>query len=104
MKIEGFHDGDFQSATVLVDGIRLDPGQSLKVRNHSPDGFSWGYSGSGPAQLALAILLRAGVPPEVARLHYQDFKQKFIAPLPQESRWEIDIDVEGWVALKEASS
>lgn len=26
------------------------------IRNHSPDGFEWGYGGSGPAQLALAIL------------------------------------------------
>jgi hypothetical protein len=24
--------------------------------NHSPNGFEWGYEGSGPAQLALAIL------------------------------------------------
>ncbi len=24
--------------------------------DHSPDGFMWGYSGSGPAQLSLAIL------------------------------------------------
>jgi len=24
--------------------------------NHSPDGFEWSYSGSGPAQTALAIL------------------------------------------------
>ena len=25
------------------------------LRSHSPDGFEWGYSGSGPAQLALAL-------------------------------------------------
>jgi len=29
----------------------------LRLRNHSPTGFSWGYGGSGPAQLALAILV-----------------------------------------------
>lgn len=29
----------------------------LNVRNHSPDGFNWGYGGSGPSQLALAILI-----------------------------------------------
>jgi hypothetical protein len=27
-----------------------------QIRNHSPTGFEWGYNGSGPAQLALAIL------------------------------------------------
>ena len=26
--------------------------KSLKVVDHSPDGFQWGYNGSGPAQLA----------------------------------------------------
>jgi len=39
----------------------LDPRN--RVRNHSPDGFEWGYGGSGPAQLALAILCQHfGVP------------------------------------------
>lgn len=27
----------------------------LDLVNHSPTGFAWGYCGSGPAQLALAI-------------------------------------------------
>src|SRR5262249_40617485 len=27
-----------------------------EIRNHSPTGFEWGYGGSGPAQLALAII------------------------------------------------
>ena len=27
----------------------------LDMRNHSPTGFEWGYGGSGPAQLALAL-------------------------------------------------
>jgi Family of unknown function (DUF6166) len=30
---------------------------SLKLWNHSPSGFNWGYGGSGPAQTALALLL-----------------------------------------------
>lgn len=29
----------------------------LDVYNHSPTGFAWGYGGSGPHQLALALLL-----------------------------------------------
>ena len=28
----------------------------LDLFNHSPTGFEWGYAGSGPVQLALAIL------------------------------------------------
>lgn len=41
---------------IVVDGRegRLNPRYDLA--NHSPDGFAWGYPGSGPAQLALAIL------------------------------------------------
>jgi len=40
-------------ATVVVDGKALAP--RLDLSNHSPDGFEWGYGGSGPAQLALAL-------------------------------------------------
>lgn len=42
------------AARVTVNGATLPPRHDL--RNHSPDGFEWGYSGSGPAQLALAIV------------------------------------------------
>lgn len=45
------------NVTVTRDGDRLDPAPSQAVWNHSPTGFEWGYGGSGPAQLALAILL-----------------------------------------------
>jgi len=33
---------------------RPSPAPRSDLRNHSPNGFEWGYSGSGPAQLALA--------------------------------------------------
>jgi uncharacterized protein DUF6166 len=33
--------------------VKLD--MRLDLRNHSPDGPNWGYMGSGPAQLALAL-------------------------------------------------
>lgn len=39
---------------VTVDGRRLNP--RLDLWNHSPTGFERGCGGSGPAQLALAIL------------------------------------------------
>lgn len=59
----------------------FDPEPSLKIRNHSPDGFSWGYCGSGCAQLALGILLEE-FGAEVAQRYYQEFKQEVIAGLP----------------------
>jgi hypothetical protein len=49
---------------------------------HSPDGFEWGYHGSGPADLALNVLALFVPPPEAWRLH-QEFKRAFIAPLPR---------------------
>ena len=39
---------------VTVNGRALDP--RFDLWNHSPTGFEWGYAGSGPAQLALALL------------------------------------------------
>lgn len=53
------------------------------VRNHSPDGFQWGYGGSGPAQLALALCIHA-LDGDVARAEkvYQQFKAHVVAALP----------------------
>jgi len=39
------------------DQEQLTPERSLALASHSPSGFEWGYGGSGPAQLALALLL-----------------------------------------------
>ena len=60
------------------------------VMNHSPDGFSWGYQGSGPAQAALAILLDF-TDGDVARVQpiYQFFKDVVIANFENGSSWEL---------------
>ncbi len=67
----------------------LRPQPSQRVWNHSPDGFSWGYGGSGPAQLALAILLDA-YGEQFAKKHYQDFKWEFVAKWPMDGSWVLD--------------
>ena len=78
----------------------LEPGPSLAVREHSPTGFEWGYLGSGPAQLALAILLDLGVPPTTAADHYQALKAERIAILTADS-WELNaIPILDWLALR----
>jgi hypothetical protein len=58
------------------------------VRNHSPTGFSWGYGGSGPAQLALAICIDC-VGRHRALEVYQAFKWDVIAKLPGDRDWEL---------------
>ena len=74
------------AADVTVNGRPLNP--RLDLVNHSPTGFEWGYRGSGPAQLALAILADHLRDDErVLRVH-QDFKEAVIARLPHGS-WTI---------------
>ncbi len=86
MKIKGI----WETREVFVDGKVLLPTYSQTIYNHSPDGFNWGYGGSGPAQLALAIcLLKYSV--DEARHTYQNFKWDVIARLPQ-SDFEIEVD------------
>ena len=65
---------------VTVDGRRLNP--RFDLWNHSPTGFEWGYGGSGPAQLALAMLADHCANAERALNWYQRFKWAVIAELP----------------------
>jgi len=55
---------------------------------HSPDGFEWGYVGSGPADLAYAILREffgeGEGTIELAQKYYQEFKRLIVARLPKD--------------------
>lgn len=71
------------------------PGPSQSICKHS-ELFEWGYAGSGPAQLSLAILLDftrdAGI---AARLH-QQFKCDYVAEW--ESSWQLPgSEIAGWI-------
>lgn len=74
---------------VFVNGQQLPLAPSLKVRNHSPTGFNWGYGGSGPAQLSLALLLDYFGDTGTAQRLYQDFKFRVVASWPQDGGWKI---------------
>ena len=75
--------GNGQSRKVTIDGIELSPVKSQAMYNHSPDGFSWGYCGSGPSQFALSLLLEA-TDQEEAALLYQSFKFDIISELGED--------------------
>jgi|SRR5581483_3430011 len=66
---------------VTVDGRALDP--RFDLRFHSPDGLSWGYGGSGPAQLALALLADWLGDDSAALSLYQEFKWRTVAGFPR---------------------
>lgn len=92
MKIKG----NYSTRTVWLDNVELKPYKSQKIRNHSPDGFMWGYSGSGPSQLALAIMLECGLDSNTSLKLYQEFKWDVIANLSKDD-FEMEIDIKKWI-------
>jgi len=76
----------------------LDPAPSQKVWSHS-GGFEWGYEGSGPAQLALALLLDATGDRDMAVKYHQDFKRNFVAGW--KASWQVNAgQIRRWVELR----
>lgn len=88
---------------IIVEPLGIALPLRLDLWNHSPDGFNWGYGGSGPAQTALAILAYhlkdrkhfdetrfakkladTETPDELAIKLHQMFKSDEIAKFPQE--------------------
>lgn len=61
----------------------------LDLYNHSPTGFEWGYAGSGPAQLALALLADALGDDEMAVHLHQRFKFAHVAQWKREVGWHL---------------
>ena len=60
----------------------------LDLWDHSPTGFEWNYGGSGPAQLALALLADVLGDDEQALELHQPFKWEVISRLPVEG-WQL---------------
>lgn len=83
-------------------GYPLDP--RFDLRRHSPDGFSWGYAGSGPAQLSLALLADALGNDERAQDNYQEFKRRMIAPIEGDTWKMSQEDIRQTVARIEAEN
>ena len=61
--------------------IHLPLDRSQELVNHSPSGIEWGYRGSGPAQLALALLLDYTGDQDLALQHYMPFKDAVVSRL-----------------------
>lgn len=94
---------DGVSVVVIPEGgevYELNP--RFDLRNHSPDGFEFGYAGSGPAQLSLALLADALGDDERAQDAYQSYKFKVIARLSGDRFDLTDEQIKQTVAALEA--
>jgi hypothetical protein len=89
-KYKGTRNRDYSVVVTRDDGSVLDPSHSQKLVNHSPDGFNWGYAGSGPAQLALGLLYDCYASETLALKYYQQFKQQVVVDL--KDNWEMTCD------------
>src|SRR5690242_4263124 len=80
---------------VVLDDTKPDHARLLNprydLRNHSPDGFEFGYAGSGPSQLSLALLADALGDDDRAQDMYQSFKFKVIGRITGD-RFEMTED------------
>lgn len=89
-------DGDeyeFEKDRLYIDGKEISPARSQAVISHSPEGFAWGYLGSGPAQAALAILLEVLNDQKMALAYYQTFKANFVAVWPMGKPFKHEVDI-----------
>ncbi len=70
------------------------------IERHSPDGFNWGYGGSGPADTALSILTDC-LGMEQANVLYQLFKWEFVAAWGNEFSIS-EAEIKGWARNQRA--
>lgn len=93
---------DERGRAVCEVGTGKDSYLPLPARNdifdHSPDGFEWGYGGSGPAQLGLAVLAHFTWDDELALRLHQRFKAEFLATMPREGLTFTGQFVRTWIS------
>lgn len=95
----------FGNVRVIGDGSERDLSPRFDLRRHSTTGFAWGYGGSGPAQLALAILADALRDDARALAVYQDFKFGVIAGVSRDEPLDLsEADVLAAVETLEAAA
>lgn len=106
MKIRGYRQGQAGGGCLVtvVDGAGDEmpiPLPSILVGRefrHSPDGFQWGYQGSGPAELARAILVTVIKEDDRVRHPrcYQQFKMDVISRIRVDEFTMDEMQVREW--------
>lgn len=70
----------------------------LDIVAHSTTGTSWGYRGSGCAQMAIAILAHYTGDAEFAKKHYMRFKEEVISKKDINMPFQLkDTEIENWL-------
>lgn len=93
------YDGPYDGGDIIlrrVNGIATANVPHV-IKRHSPTGFEWGYEGSGPADLALAILLAVTGNEKLADRLYQQFKRDVIARVPRDGAVIKRVTIEEWI-------
>jgi hypothetical protein len=67
------------------------------IERHSPDGFNFGFEGSGPADLALSILTDFLEDRAAAELVYQEFKRAHIATHKGNALSILGFQIRNWI-------
>ena len=81
--------------------VDLTPYRSQEVWNHSLDGFEFGYVGSGPSQLALAILLDHIGLSIMAVKHHNQFLWDFIGTMDNAGGTITSEQIQEWLLKQE---
>lgn len=98
--VEGLNVQDIDRIVTNGQGQPID--LCLNIVNHSPTGFCWGYAGSGPAQLAFAILYDYLKDRQRAMGLYHDFKMAVIARLKMDEDFVLtDQQIENFITAAE---
>ena len=74
---------------VFVNDMELSPEASLAVYSHSTTGFNWEYAGSGPRQLALALLLDYYGDKSMALQLSGEFNQRVTSRFNPDQDWTL---------------
>lgn len=85
---------DVTVVRIMEDGTQQSLRPRLDIAHHSPSGFEWGYNGSGPCQLAVAILVDVYGDDIATYMELvNDFKYHVISKLHREpnSVWTIPV-------------
>lgn len=77
---------------VYIDDVKLDPKVSQKECWHKSDDFSVGYGGSGPHQLALAILYHVTGDKQLSLQYMHQFCVDFTSKWEENKVYEIDVN------------